>query len=57
MIMCECEHVKHFEGDGHKYSECEAEVAVKTEYGWFKVCRKCASTCLKGFILGIEEEI
>lgn len=49
---CECEHKKHKHSGGrlaaaHPYwKSYSVRVAVKTPYGTFRVCQKCADTCL-----------
>lgn len=46
---CQCEHASHFDGKNHKYGIKSVVIPVKTEYGTFHVCKKCADTCYKQY--------
>ena len=56
-LPCDCEHIGHF-ADAHPLTPlhpygweypADEMVSIKTPYGTYTVCAKCANTCLVGY--------
>jgi hypothetical protein len=65
ITACECEHIKHFADDKplengiHSYGQREFPIkdmvaALTVDLHILYLCRICATTCLKDYIVSIE---